>query len=62
MKEALVLLVTNIANLIKVKTLVTLALIGALVYGFLMTFVPVEVFTAIVGSVITYYFVKKDTQ
>ena len=54
-------LLANIANLFKVKTLVTLAITASLCYGFLKGMITTEVFAAIAGSVVTYYFTKKDS-
>ena len=54
-------LLANIANLFKVKTIVTLAITAALCYGFLKGMITTEVFAAIAGSVVTYYFTKKDS-
>lgn len=50
---------SNIANLFKVKTLITLGIIGAMCYGFLKGLITSEMFAAIAGSVVTYYFTKK---
>ncbi len=53
-------LVKNLANLLKVKTLITLAIIAALCWGFVTGNVTSEVFAAIAGSVVTYYFTKGE--
>ena len=49
----------NLANLIKVKTLITLAIIGTLCWGFIRGIITTEVFAAVAGSVVTYYFTKR---
>ena len=52
---------TNIANLFKVKTIITLTVTFAITYGFITKMVPVELFASYVGSIITYYFNKDKT-
>ena len=47
-------------ELLKVRTLVTLTVVGATVYGFLTDRVSAEVFVGITMAVITYYFRKGD--
>lgn len=52
----------NIANLFKVKTILSLAVI---ITTCILTFkgvVSVEAFMAIAGSIITYYFTKKEKE
>lgn len=50
------------AALIDVKTLCTLGLVFATIYGFVVGMVPIEVFVGLVTAVITYYFTRtKDT-
>lgn len=52
----------NIANLFKVKTILSLAVI---ITTCILTFkgvVSVEAFMAIAGSIITYYFTKKESE
>ena len=54
------LFIKNIANLFKVKTILSLAVI---ITTCILTFkgvVSVEAFMAIAGSIITYYFTKKE--
>lgn len=48
------------SKLVDLKSIVTLALVGATVYGFIVNRVPIEVFIALVTSVITYYFTRKS--
>lgn len=50
----------NLANLIKVKTLITLTIIGGVTYGFIVGIVSSETYAAFAGSIITYYFTKRD--
>jgi len=54
------LLLTNLANLVKVKTIVTLLLVIAIVIGFLKLYVSVEVFIPLVTMVLTFYFTRKE--
>ena len=53
-------LLKNLANLLKVKTLITLCIIASLCYAFLKGNVPTELFAAIASSVVTYYFTKAE--
>lgn len=56
------LFIKNIANLFKVKTILSLAVI---ITTCILTFkgvVSVEAFMAIAGSIITYYFTKKENE
>lgn len=48
----------NLANLIKVKTLITLTIIAGVTYGFIVGMVQAETYCAFAGSIITYYFTK----
>lgn len=48
----------NIAELFKVKSLITLTMVAAITYGFVKKFVPVELYASYVASIITYYFMK----
>lgn len=50
----------NLANLIKVKTLITLTIVAALTYGFLTGLIDGEKFMIVAIMVVTYYFNKKD--
>ena len=63
MKEVGIIVLKNIANLFKVKTILSLCVI---ITTCILTFkgvVSVEAFMAIASSIITYYFTKKeDTQ
>lgn len=63
MKEVGIIVLKNIANLFKVKTILSLCVI---ITTCILTFkgvISVEAFMAIASSIITYYFTKKeDTQ
>ena len=50
----------KIIKLLEVKSIVTLSLITVACYGFVVDKVPVELFSTWVGSVITYYFMRKQ--
>ena len=51
-------LLQNIANLFKVKTLITLATMSLFVYLSVKGKLPVETTTMVIGMVVTYYFNK----
>jgi hypothetical protein len=51
---------TNIAELFKVKSLITLTITAAITYGFVIKIVPVELYASYAGSIITYYFTKRE--
>ena len=58
--EVIQLIFKNIANLLKVKTILSLCVI---ITTCILTFrgiISVEAFMAIAGSIITYYFTKKE--
>lgn len=46
------------AKLIDVKTIITLAMVGTLIYGFIARFVSLEVFAPVLTAVIAYFFNK----
>ena len=60
MKEAYILLLKNLANLFKVKTILSLLVITTTCILTFKNIVSVEAFMAIAGSIITYYFTRKD--
>ena len=60
MQEALILLFKNLANLFKVKTILSLLVITTTCILTFKNIVSVEAFMAIAGSIITYYFTRKD--
>ena len=51
-----------LTNLIKVKTLITLAVTGAMIYGFIANKISTELFMPIVTMILTYYFNKKENK
>lgn len=64
MKEAITQLFTNIADIFKVKSLITLTLTGVLVAMLVGAFNPsqefVTLFCTAYGSIITYFFTKQN--
>lgn len=62
MQEAFKQLLLNFANLFKVKTILSLAVIITTCVLTFKNVLPVEAFTAIASAIITYYFTKKDKE
>lgn len=62
MREALIVLLKNIANLFKVKTILSLSVIITTCILTFKNIVSVEAFMAIASSIITYYFTKKENK
>lgn len=60
MQEALKQLLLNVANLFKVKTILSLAVILTVCVLTFKNVVSVEAFMAIASAIITYYFTKKE--
>ena len=60
MKEAGIVLLKNIANLFKVKTMLSLLVITTTCVLTFKTVVSVEAFMAIASAIITYYFTKAE--
>lgn len=52
---------TAFVNLLKVKTLVTLAMISTTCYLAVRGVLDIAAFMGLVGCIITYYFTKKDS-
>ena len=50
--------VTAVIELLKVRTIITLALVGGAIWGFINDRVSSEVFVGMFATVITYYFTK----
>ena len=50
----------RISKLIDLKSIITLALAGTLVYGFIANKIETKDFLIYVAMVFTYYFAKKD--
>lgn len=62
MKQAITSLLTNMANLFKIKSVITLLIIFTISYLVVMGLdVPAE-YAAFAGSIITYFFTKADTK
>lgn len=53
-------LIKALTELLKVKSLITLSIIGALVFLAVSGTIEVAVFTSIASSIITYYFTRKS--
>lgn len=62
MQEALKQLLLNVANLFKVKTILSLAVILTVCILTFKSVVSVEAFMAIASAIITYYFTKKEKE
>ncbi|MEF2641516.1 MAG: hypothetical protein U0O04_03895 [Clostridia bacterium] len=60
MQEAFKQLLLNFANLFKVKTILSLAVILTVCILTFKNVVSVEAFMAIASAIITYYFTKKE--
>lgn len=60
MSEAFSLLLKNIANLFKVKTILSLLVIVTTCILTFKDIISVEAFMAIAASIITYYFTRKE--
>ena len=62
MKEAGILFIKNLANLLKVKTILSLSVIFTTCVLTFKNIISVEAFMAIASAIITYYFTKKETE
>lgn len=62
MQEAFKQLLLNFANLFKVKTILSLAVILTVCVLTFKNVVSVEAFMAIASAIITYYFTKKEKE
>ena len=62
MQKSLELLLKNIANLFKVKTILSLAVIFTTCVLTFKNIISVEAFMAIASAIITYYFTKKESE
>ena len=60
MEKALQQLIMNIANLLKVKTIITITVISFLTVGFMKGIVPSELYASIAMAIVTFYFTKKE--
>ncbi len=50
----------RICKLIDLKSLITMAMIGCLVYGFIVNKIETTEFIPLVTMILTFYFAKKD--
>lgn len=62
MQKALEKLLENIANLFKVKTILSLAVIFTVCILTFKNIISVEAFMAIASAIITYYFTKREEE
>lgn len=62
MEEAKIKFLKNLADLFKVKTILSLSVIITLCVLTFKNLISVEAFMGIAGSIITYYFTKKDSK
>lgn len=62
MQKAIEKLLINIANLFKVKTILSLAVIITTCILTFKNVISVEAFMAITSAIITYYFTKKEKE
>lgn len=62
MQEALTVFLKNIANLFKVKTILSLCVIITTCVLTFKNVISVEAFMAIASAIITYYFTKKENK
>ena len=61
MQKALEQLLTNLANLFKVKTIISLCVIITTCVLTFRNVISIEAFMAIASAVITYYFTRKES-
>lgn len=50
----------KLCKLIDLKSLITMAMIGCLVYGFIVSKIETTEFIPLVTMILTFYFAKKD--
>lgn len=50
----------KIAKLIDLKTIITISMTGAMIYGFIVEKITPEQFMTIATMIFTFYFAKKD--
>ena len=60
MKEAAIVLLKNLANLFKVKTILSLLVITTTCILTYKNIISVEAFMAMASAIITYYFTRKE--
>ena len=54
-------IIDNIAKLVDLKSFVTLAITGAMIYGFISNKIDSKDFVILVTMVYTFYFAKKES-
>jgi hypothetical protein len=54
--------IKNIAELIKLKTIMSLVVVGVTSWGFTVDKISAELYVAITMAVITYYFTRNETK
>lgn len=60
LKKAFETLLVNIANLFKIKSIISLTVVTALTLAFLNGQVPIEVYAPLATMIMTYFFSKDD--
>lgn len=60
MKQAFIEVIKKIAKLIDLKSIITLAITGFLMYGFVVKVISAEQFMTVATMILTYYFAKKE--
>lgn len=62
MKEAGIIFIKNLANLFKVKTILSLSIIFTTCVLTFKNIISIEAFMTIASAIITYYFTKKENK
>ena len=62
MKNVVIRIFENIADLIDVKSLLSFAVMYGVLWGFMNDKLPSEVYAAMAGSIITYFFTKRSSE
>jgi hypothetical protein len=52
----------RLAKLLEVKSIISLMVLAALTYGFVVDIVPVEVYAPIAMAIVTYFFTRKTSE
>lgn len=55
-------MIQRIAKLIDLKTIITISITAALIYGFVVSKITPEQFMTIATMIFTFYFAKKDKE
>jgi len=53
-------MVKQLSKLVELKSIMSIALVGATVYGFIADKIASDVFMGLVMAVVTYYFTRKN--